>query len=108
MKWRVLSLLGAYALLLALLAAEYFASFLPLGGHARLALLAVALAMAGVLMTQFMELRRAGAPAVMFVIAAALWLVILLGLGTLDPVTRAMYPAPESAVSASMKAPATP
>ncbi|MGJ0509797.1 MAG: hypothetical protein ACR652_22275 [Methylocystis sp.] len=96
-------LVGAYALLLILLAAEIYGAFLPLARPARLLLLIPALLMAGVVATAFMGLRREGAPTIMFAVSGALWLAILLGLGMLDPVTRAMYPAPQSAVSATLK-----
>ena len=41
----------------------------------------------------------------MFAVSGVLWLLILLGLGVLDPLTRAFYPAPESAISAALKSP---
>ncbi|MBU6528351.1 hypothetical protein OGR47_15435 [Methylocystis sp. MJC1] len=70
----------------------------------RLLLLIPALVMVGVVATNFMELRHEDAPTVLFAASAVLWLSILLGLGLMDPITRVMYPAPESAASAQLKA----
>jgi cytochrome c oxidase subunit IV len=91
MRAALVRLFGAYVLLNALLAAEFFAAFLPLQGQARLLLVLPALVMAWVVAAVFMGLRREGGPVLMFAAAAALWMAILLGLGILDPVTRAMF-----------------
>lgn len=105
MSGRLVKLFIAYLLLLALLAAEFFASSLHLDRSARVALLLPAMVMVGIVATIFMELRREDAPTLLFAVAAVLWLAILLGLGLMDPVTRVMYPAPQSAASAGLKAP---
>lgn len=99
----ILRLLGACMLLLALLATEFFASCTPLHGMARFLLLVPAPLMVGVVTTCFMSLLRDGAPALMFWVAAALWLAILLGLALLDPLTRTMFPALQSAGATSRK-----
>lgn len=101
----LIRLLGAYALLLALLAAEFFAAFSALHGQTRFLLLVPALLMAAVVLTGFMALPRAGAPVIMFATAAVLWLAILLGLGLLDPVTRAMFPTSGGAHALSRESP---
>jgi cytochrome c oxidase subunit IV len=105
MRARLVSLFGAYVLLLALLAVEYFAAFLPLHGAARFLLLLPALAMVWVIATGFMGLRREGAPVLMFAASAVLWLSILLGLGLIDPLTRATFATGQGADSTSRRAP---
>lgn len=98
-------LLAAYVALLTLLAAEFFASFLRLGATARLLLLLPAALMAAVVATRFMELRREGPVPLLFATSGVVWLAILLALGGVDPLTRAMYLAPDSAASSALKAP---
>lgn len=78
-------------LLLVLLAIEFGASFLPLDRAARPLLLIPAVLMVGVVGTVFMEVRRGPEIVRLFVTAALLWLTILLGLGSLDPMTRTDY-----------------
>ncbi len=47
----------------------------------------------------FMRVQHSIAPARGFALAGLLWLLLLLGLGTMDPLTRTVYPvgAPTSA-----------
>jgi caa(3)-type oxidase subunit IV len=78
-------------LLLVLLAIEFGASFLPLDRAARPLLLIPAVLMVGVVGTVFMEVRRGPEIVRLFATAALLWLTILLGLGSLDPMTRTDY-----------------
>lgn len=78
-------------LLLVLLAIEFGASFLPLDRAARPLVLIPAVLMVGVVGTVFMEVRRGPEIVRLFVTAALLWLTILLGLGSLDPMTRTDY-----------------
>ena len=78
-------------LLLVLLGIEFGASFLPLDRAARPLLLIPAVLMVGVVGTVFMEVRRGPEIVRLFATAALLWLTILLGLGSLDPMTRTDY-----------------
>jgi cytochrome c oxidase subunit 4 len=78
--------------LLVLLALEVGASFLPLGRSARPLILIPALAMLGVLVSCFMHIGRGPAVVRLFAAAGLLWLMILLVLGSLDPLTRINYP----------------
>ena len=81
-------LLLAWALLMALLAIEFGASFLPLDRAARPLILVPAALMIAVVSVAFMELRRGPEAMRLFFAAGLLWLCILLGLGSLDPMTR--------------------
>jgi len=78
-------------LLLVLLAMEFGASFLPLDRSARPLVLIPAALMVGVVGTIFMEVGRGPEIIRLFAVAALLWLSILLGLGSLDPMTRIEY-----------------
>ncbi len=84
-------LVFAWVALLVLLAVEVAASALPLVPSLRPLLLIVALAMAGVIVGFFMELRRGPSAIRLFAASGVIWLIILLGLGSLDPLTRLMY-----------------
>jgi caa(3)-type oxidase subunit IV len=77
--------------LVVLLALEIGASLLPLRPTARPLILVPAIAMLGVILAGFMEVRRAPMLARLFLAAGLLWLVILLALGSLDPLTRVNY-----------------
>ena len=76
---------------MAMLAIEFGASFLPLDRSARPLVLIPAVLMVGVVGTDFMEVGRGPEIIRLFAIAALLWLSILLGLGSLDPLTRIEY-----------------
>ena len=78
--------------LLALLALEVGASFLPLSPVVRPLILIPALAMLGVILTSFMQVGRGPVIVRLFAAGGLLWLVILLALGSLDPLTRVNYP----------------
>ncbi|MDQ6869546.1 MAG: hypothetical protein M3178_14660 [Pseudomonadota bacterium] len=78
-------------LLLVLLAIEFGTSFLPLDRSARPLVLIPAVLMVGVVGTIFMEVGRGPEIIRLFAVAALLWLSILLGLGSLDPMTRIEY-----------------
>jgi caa(3)-type oxidase subunit IV len=84
-------LLLAWGLLIALLAIEFGASFLALDRTARPLILIPAALMIAVVSVTFMELRRGPEPIRLFFAAGLLWLCILLGLGSLDPMTRINY-----------------
>jgi Prokaryotic Cytochrome C oxidase subunit IV len=84
-------LLLGWTLLIFLLAIEYGVNLLPLAPAMRPIVLIPAALMAGVVGVVFMELGRGPGIVRMFAAASLLWLSILLGLGALDPMTRAMY-----------------
>jgi cytochrome c oxidase subunit IV len=81
-------LLLAWGLLMALLAIEFGASFLPLDRAARPLILIPAALMIAVVSMGFMEVGRGPEAIRLFFAAGLLWLCILLGLGSLDPMTR--------------------
>jgi cytochrome c oxidase subunit IV len=84
-------LLITWLLLLLLGGAEFAASFLPLGRAWRpLLMIPAALMVLGVTIG-FMEVGRGSALVRAFAVAAVLWLLILLGLGSVDPLTRTDY-----------------
>lgn len=87
----IVRLVGVVSLMFALLAAELAATF-AFPGWGRGGIAIVAATMLGVAAFGFMELRQEGATVWLFAAAAALWLMILLGLGSLDPLTRTLYP----------------
>ena len=84
-------LLLAWGLLIALLAIEFGASFLPLDRAARPLILIPAALMLAVVSVAFMEVRRGPETIRLCAAAGLLWLCILLGLGSLDPMTRVNY-----------------
>jgi hypothetical protein len=67
-------------------------SLLPLSSSARLLVLIPVLVMVALVAFGFMELATAPPAAHLFAAAGLLWLAILLGLGTIDPLTRTNYP----------------
>jgi cytochrome c oxidase subunit 4 len=79
------------ALLLVLLAIEFGASFLPLDRALRPLVLIPAVLMVGTVGTMFMEVSKGPEIVRIFAVAGLLWLTILLGLGSLDPMTRTDY-----------------
>lgn len=86
---RLRQLTLAYGALLLLLAFEIWISSQPFDRAFRPLILAPAALMCGVIALVFMELGRGRELARLFAVAALLWLAILLGLGGLDPLTRA-------------------
>jgi hypothetical protein len=78
-------------LLFILLAAEFGMAFLPLSRSLRPLILIPAVLMAYVVCSVFMEARQGPAIVRLFIVAGLLWLAILLGLGSLDPLTRKDY-----------------
>lgn len=91
MRPRIRRLLTVFLVLLALLALEVWMSFwLP--PSYRLLILVPAVIMAVVIAFEFMEVGEAISTAHLFVVASLLWLGILFGLGTLDPLTRTRHP----------------
>jgi hypothetical protein len=81
-------LLVTYLLLLALLGCEFALSFLPIARGLRPLLLIPALVMVALVGLQFMKVRSGPTIVRLFAAAAMLWLILLLGLGSLDPLTR--------------------
>jgi len=87
----VLRLISVASLMFALLAAELAATF-AFPGWGRSGVAVIAATMVGVAAFGFMDLRQEGVVVWLFAAAALLWLIILLGLGALDPMTRTLYP----------------
>ena len=87
----VLRLISVVSLMFALLAAELAATF-AFPGWGRSGVAVIAATMVGVAAFGFMDLRQEGVVVWLFAAAALLWLIILLGLGALDPMTRTLYP----------------
>ena len=91
MTRRLRQLLLAWILLMVLLAIEFGASFIPLGRSARPLVLIPAILIVAAVGTLFMQIGREIAVVRLFAAAGLLWLSILLGLGSLDPLTRTDY-----------------
>lgn len=88
---RLFPLLLAWLLLLVLLAVEFGISFLAIGRPARPLILVPAALMVAVVGSVFMQVARGPTIVRLFATAALLWLAILLGLGSLDALTRTDY-----------------
>jgi cytochrome c oxidase subunit IV len=91
MKKHLRRLVWTWVVLLVLLAGEFGASFLPLSPSLRLLLLVPAALMVAAVATMFMQIGRGPVLVRVFAAAGLLWLSILLGLGSVDPLTRANY-----------------
>ena len=85
-------LVHGWVVLLALVAVQLGCSFLPLPRSLRPLLLLPALGMVAVVGIVFMRVTASPAIARGFAIAALFWLIIILGLGMMDPLTRTIYP----------------
>ncbi len=85
-------LLLSWTLLMILAALEFGASFLPLGRSERPLVLVPAVLMVAGVAILFMQVGRGPTIVRLFAVAALLWLTILLGLGSLDPMTRTDFP----------------
>jgi cytochrome c oxidase subunit 4 len=94
-------LIVTWLVLLGLLALEVGVGFLPLSASTRPLILIPALAMLGVVVTRFMQVGRGPVIVRLFAAAGVLWLLILLALGSLDPLTRVVYPVEPSSASGS-------
>jgi cytochrome c oxidase subunit IV len=88
---RTIRLVVTFLLLVTLLALEVWMSLLPLSSSVRLLILIPALAMVALVAFGFMEIAEAPQAARLFAVASLLWLAILLGLGSVDPLTRTDY-----------------
>jgi hypothetical protein len=86
---RLLRLVLTWILLLILLGIQFGVSLLPLGPSLGPVVLIPAVLMVGLAGLIFMEVRRG--PEIVRLFAIASLLTILLGLGSLDPLTRVMY-----------------
>lgn len=91
MNKRLRQLALTWVLLIVLLVIEVGVSFLPLGRSARPLVLIPAVLMVGLVGVIFMEVGKGPEIVQLFAVASLLWLTILLGLGSLDPITRTMY-----------------
>jgi hypothetical protein len=80
--------------LLLLGAAELAASYLPLPRSWRPLVMLPAMLMVVILAIGFMEVRRGTVLVRAFALAGLFWLLVLLGLGSADPLTRKEYPVP--------------
>jgi cytochrome c oxidase subunit IV len=92
MRGHLRRLVWTWVGLLVLLAIQFGASFLPLSPLLRPLLLVPAALMLAAVATTFMQIGRGPALVRVFAAAALLWVSILLGLGSLDPLTRTDYP----------------
>jgi small neutral amino acid transporter SnatA (MarC family) len=91
-------LIAAWLWLLALGAVEFAASFLPLPRAWRPLILIPGALMAVVVAISFMEVKK-GPPIVRaFAVAALFWLVVLLALGSADPLSRKNYLVPKTSL----------
>lgn len=82
---RLRSAILTWLSLLILLAVEYFARAFPAGGTAAPF---IGLGMVIIVSMTFMRLASAPGVASAFALAGVFWLAVLMGLGSLDPVTR--------------------
>jgi cytochrome c oxidase subunit IV len=89
---RFRNLLLTWVLLMILLAVELGASFLPLDRSVRPLVLVPAAVMVGAVATLFMQIGQGPTIVRLFAAAGLLWLTVLLGLGSLDPMTRTDHP----------------
>ncbi|MFO1124107.1 MAG: hypothetical protein U1E25_01660 [Methylocystis sp.] len=87
----ILRLVAVASLMIALLAAEFAATFV-FSGWGRSGVAIIAITMAAVAAFGFMDLHQGDVTVWLFAAAAVLWLIILLGLGSLDPFTRSLFP----------------
>lgn len=81
-------LLRLWAALLLLGGIEFGVAFLPLGHVARPLVLIPAISMIGVVAVGFMNIARGPVIGSAFAVAGIFWLLVLLGLGSVDPLTR--------------------
>ena len=91
MRAHLRRLIGTWVVLLVLLAIQFGAAFLPLNASLRPLLLVPSALMLAAVATMFMQIGRGPALVRVFAAAGVLWVSILLGLGSLDPLTRHDY-----------------
>jgi hypothetical protein len=93
--WR---LFGIWAALLVLGGAEFAASYLPLSRSLRPLVILPGLLMVAAVAVGFMEVKRGIVLVRTFAVAAMFWLLVLLALGSADPLTRTDYQVPNAQV----------
>ena len=91
MRAHLRRLVWTWVVLLMLLAIQFGASVVPFDPSLRPLLLVPAALMLAAVATMFMQIGRGPALVRVFAAAGLLWLTILLGLGSLDPLTRTDY-----------------
>jgi caa(3)-type oxidase subunit IV len=89
-----MGVLRTWLLLLALGAIEVAASYLPIARGWRPIVMLPAVVMVYVVAAGFMELKKGAAINRTFAVAAVFWLLVLLVLGSADPLTRTDYLVP--------------
>ncbi len=89
LSWIVLLLLGA---------AQFAASFLPLGRSLRPLVMVPGVLMVVVVAVSFMEVGKGPTIVRGFAVAAIFWLIVLLGLGSADVLTQTLYHVPHANV----------
>jgi hypothetical protein len=95
---KIRSLLLTWILLLLLGGAEFAVSFLPLGRSLRPLVIIPGVLMVAVVAVSFMEVGRGPTIVRGFAVAAIFWLIVLLGLGSLDALSRTDYQLPHVGV----------
>ena len=93
--WRLLRI---WVLLLLLGAGEFAASYLPLARSLRPLVMIPGVFMIATVAVGFMEAKRGIVLVRAFAVAAMFWLLLLLGLGSADPLTRVDYDVPYAQV----------
>ena len=91
-------LLLAWLMLLVLGSVEFAASYLPLARGLRPLVMIPGVLMVLTVAIGFMEVRRGPVLVRAFTVAAMFWLFVLLGLGSVDPLTRTDYLVPDAHV----------
>ena len=86
LTWLLLMLLGG---------GEFAASYLPLPPAWRPLIMIPAGLMVVIVAVGFMEIRRGSVLVRAFAVAGIFWLLVLLGLGSVDPLTRSNYAMPD-------------
>lgn len=91
MRTTIAKLLGTWLLLLLLGGVEFAASFLPLPRAWRPLIVLPGILMILAVVAGYMEVRKGPTIVRAFAAGAAFWLLILLALGSADPLTRIDY-----------------
>jgi cytochrome c oxidase subunit IV len=91
MRTHLRRLVWTWVALLVLLALQFGATFVPFSPALRPLLLVPSALMLATVATMFMQIGRGPALVRVFAAAGLLWLTILLGLGSVDPLTRTDY-----------------
>jgi hypothetical protein len=94
----MIRVLLAWGLLIFLGGIEYFASYLPLDRSLRPLIMVPAVLMVLVVAIALMEVRKGAVIVRAFAVAAMFWLLVLLALGSADPLTRTNHYVPEAHV----------